>query len=141
MVLELGRLIGEDGPSSASKELDVTGTALNEQIAQVAIELDVTALIGGDCNALYVLIDSGLDDVGATTAVTEMNDLGTGGLEHSTEYVDGHVMTIKQSGGGDKPHFVVQSHFFSERIVGDSPIQGTSPTVQPIWMLLLVPLV
>ena len=55
---------------------------------------------------LGVLLDRGLDDLGAGAVVAEVDDLGAGGLEDPAQDVDGRVMPVEEGGGRHKPHLV-----------------------------------
>ncbi len=72
------------------------GVPLHEQVAQVAVELHVPALIGGDRYGMGPFLHGGLDDVEATPVVAEVDHLGSVRLEDPPEDVDRGVVPVEE---------------------------------------------
>ena len=53
-------------------------------------------------NGVRVFLDSGVDDFGDRAVVTEVDDLGTGGLQDATHDVDRRVVAVEQARGSDE---------------------------------------
>ncbi len=66
----------KDRSAAPTEDSDVPGVPFHEQVAQIAVELHVTTLIGGHRDGVGVLLDGRLHDVEACPVVTEMNDFG-----------------------------------------------------------------
>ena len=79
---------------------------LLQQIHHVFEELDVAALVGGDRDALGVLLDRGVDDLLDRAVVAEMDHLGPLRLQDAAHDVDGGIVTVKQRRCGHETHFV-----------------------------------
>ena len=84
-LLDLGR---HDHATTTTEHLDVLATIGLEQIDHVLEELDVTTLVAGDGNALYVFLQRSGDDFAHRAVVTEMNDFRAGRLQDATHDVD-----------------------------------------------------
>ncbi len=84
----------------------MAGAALDEQIAEVPEELEVTALVRRDGDGLGVLLDGGVDDLVRGAVVAEVDHLGAGRLQHPPEDVDRRVVAVEQRRGRDEPHLV-----------------------------------
>ena len=76
VVGQLLALGGEDGPSPAPKQPDVTCISLHQEVPDIAIKLHMATLIGSDRDGVGILFDGGLHDVEAGAVVPEMDDLG-----------------------------------------------------------------
>ena len=105
---QLLALVGEDRPAAPTEDADVPGVPFHEQVAQIAVELHVTTLIGGHRDGVGVLLDGRLDDVETGPVVTEMDDFGARGLKDAAKDVDGGVVAIEQGGGGHEADLVGQ---------------------------------
>ena len=78
--------------------------------------LDRTALVGGDCHGVGVLLDGSAGDLVAPSVVTEVDDLAALALQDPAENADRHVMAIKDGRGCDH----TQGHA-TARGTGDVP--------------------
>ncbi len=94
--MELLDLLGDDGPPAAAEDPDVSGAQLAQAIHQVAEELEVSPLVGGDRDGVGVLLDRGRDDLVDGAIVTQMNHLGTLSLEDAPHDVDGGIVSVEQ---------------------------------------------
>ena len=52
------------------------GVPFHEQVAQIAVELHMTTLIGGHRDGVGILLDGRFHDVETGPVVTEMDDFG-----------------------------------------------------------------
>jgi len=96
VVLELFDLSRHDHPATAAEDLDVGRAALFEEIDHVLEELYVAALVGGDRDALGVLLDGGVDDLFDRAVVAEVDDLGAVRLQDAAHDVDGGIVTVEE---------------------------------------------
>jgi len=48
------------------------------------------------------------DDLGHGAVMSQVDDLSARGLQDTTHHVDRRVMAIKEAGGGDKPHMMLE---------------------------------
>ena len=96
--LDLGR---DDDPAAAPDDLDVAGAGLAQQLDEVLEVLDVAALVGGDGDALDVLLDRGVDDLADAAVVAEVDHLGALALHDPPHDVDRRVVAVEQGRGAD----------------------------------------
>ena len=94
--LERLDLLGDDGPSAAAEDPDVVGAQLAQAIHQVAEELEVPSLVGGDRDGVGILLDRCRDDLVDGAIVTQMNHLGALGLKDAPHDVDGGIVSVEQ---------------------------------------------
>ena len=87
--------------AAAAVDLNVVGAAFFQEVDHVLEELDVAALVGGDRNALRVLLDCGVHDLPHRAVVAQVDDLGAVRLEDAAHDVDGGIVAVKQAGGRD----------------------------------------
>ena len=66
----------------------------------------MAALVRADGNALHVFLQRGCDHFIYRTVVTQMDHFGTHALQDAAHDIDGCVVPVKQTGRGDKAHFV-----------------------------------
>jgi hypothetical protein len=79
-----------------------------EEIHHVLEVLDVAALVGGDGDALHVLLQRRRDDLLDRAVVAEVDHLGAGRLQDAPHDVDRGVVAVEQRGGGDEAHLVLR---------------------------------
>ena len=79
-----------------------------QEIDHVLEELDVAALVGGDRDALGVLLDGGVDDLLDRAVVAEVDDLGAVRLQDAAHDVDRRVVAVEQRRRGHETDFVVR---------------------------------
>ena len=91
----------DENPRIKAPRVIAVGAAFFQQIHHVLEELDVAALVGGDRDALGVLLDRGVDDLLDRAVVAEMDDLGALRLQDAAHDVDGRVMAVEQRRRGD----------------------------------------
>src|SRR5690606_25735404 len=84
------------------------GAALGEELHEVLEVLHVAALVGGDGDALDVLLDRGLHDLRNRTVVAEVDDLAPLALEDPPHDVDRRVVTVEEARGGDEANGVLR---------------------------------
>ncbi len=101
-------LVGDDHAATATEDLDVRAAPLAQQVEHVLEELDVTALVRRDGDAVRVLLQRASDDFLDRAIVTEVDHLATGRLQDAAHDVDRRVMTVEQAGGGDEPDLVLR---------------------------------
>ena len=94
-------LVGDDDPAATADDLDVAGAGLAQQLDEVLEVLDVAALVGGDGDALDVLLDRGVDDLADAAVVAEVDHLGALALHDPPHDVDRRVVAVEQARGGD----------------------------------------
>ena len=94
--LELLDLLVDDDAAATAEDPDVRRTPLPEEVDDVLEELEVTALVGGDRDAVSILLDRRRDDLVDGAIVTEMNHLGTLGLKDAPHDVDGGIVSVEQ---------------------------------------------
>ena len=104
--VEFFDLLGDDGPPAAAEDPDVFCAQLAQAIHQVAEELEVSSLVGGDRDGVGVLLDRGRDDLVDGAIVTQMNHLGALSLEDAPHDVDGGIVTVEQRRGGHQSNGV-----------------------------------
>ena len=92
----------DDDSAAAAENLDVRPPAPLQQVDHVFEELDVAALVGTDGDGLYIFLDGGGDDLLDGAVMAQVNDLGARALENPAHDVDGGVMAVEQTGGGDE---------------------------------------
>ena len=95
--------------AAAAKDLNVFAPALAQQVHHVFEILHVAALVRADRDALRIFLQSSSDHFLDRAVVAQVNDLGPHALQNAPHDVDGRVMPIKQTGRGDKTHFVRRS--------------------------------
>jgi hypothetical protein len=96
-----------DHAATAAEDLDVLATTGLEQVDHVFEELDVTALVGRDADALRVFLQRGIDDLLHRTVVAEVNHLGAGRLQNPAHDVDRGIMAVEQRGSGNETDLVL----------------------------------
>src|SRR6185437_9476841 len=99
-------LLRQDGTTAAAKETDMTTAIGFQQILHVLEELDMPSLVGSDSDTLHVFFDGAFHDLGDRTVVTQVDDLGALGLHDPAHDIDGGIVPVKKSRGGDQPDFV-----------------------------------
>src|SRR5437879_6223469 len=104
-LLDLGR---HDDAAAAAEHLDVLAAALPQQVEHVLEELDVSALVGGDGDALHVLLQRGTDDLLDRAVVPEVDHLGARGLQDAPHDVDRRVVAVEQARRGDEADLVLR---------------------------------
>ncbi|MNY46119.1 hypothetical protein D3C86_1812690 [compost metagenome] len=81
--------------------------ALAQEVDHELEVLDVPALVGADGDALHVLLDGGLDDLGDRAVVAQVDHLGAGVLQDAAHDVDRRVVPVEERGGRDEPDLVL----------------------------------
>lgn len=66
----------------------------------------MAALVGADGHALHVFLQRGGHDLIDAAVVAEVNDLGAHALQNAAHDVDGRIVPVEQTGGGDEAHLV-----------------------------------
>ncbi|MNS48889.1 hypothetical protein D3C72_814750 [compost metagenome] len=115
--LELGDLGRHDHAAAAAVDADVAGAALFEQVDHVLEVLDVAALVAGERDAVRVLLNRGVDDLGHRAVVAQVDHLDAGGLQDAAHDVDAGVVAVEQRGRGDEADLV-------DRLVGAGARDG-----------------
>ncbi len=102
---DLGR---HDDPATTTKDLDLAAAIGLQQVQHVFEEFDVPALVGGDRDALDILLKSGIDDFLYRTVVSEVDHLGAGGLDYAAHDVDRRIVAVEQRGRGNETQLVLR---------------------------------
>ena len=85
-----------DNAATTAENLDIFATTRLEQVNHVLEELDVTALVRGDADALRVFLQGGIDDLLHRTVMAKVNHLGTSRLQNAAHDVDRRIVAIEQ---------------------------------------------
>ncbi len=88
--------LGTMTPPPPPTTVHVAGTGLAEELDEVLEVLDVAALVGGDGDALDVLLDGRVDDLTHAAVVPEVDDLGALALHDPPHDVDRGVVAVEQ---------------------------------------------
>ena len=104
--LEFFNFGGQDGAAAAAEEFDVARAAFAQQVVHVFEKLRVAALVGRDGDALHVFLNGAVDNLLHAAVVSEVDDLGAGGLQDAAHDVDGGIVSVEQAGGGDEADFM-----------------------------------
>ena len=64
----------------------------------------MTALVGGDRDALHVLLQRRIDDLADRAVVTEVDDLGAGRLQDAARMMLMDASAAVEGGAGDETH-------------------------------------
>ena len=101
--LELGDLLRDDDPAAAAEDPDRGAAAPGELLDEVGEELHVPALVRADGDAVDVLVDRGVGDLGDRAVVAEVHDLAPLLLEQAADQVDRRVVAVEERRRGDEP--------------------------------------
>ena len=83
-----------DRSATAAKDFYVVRSALSQKPNNFGKELDVAAVVTGDANGVYVLLDSGAYDVAYGAMITKVNDFNPVSDEFQVDRVDRAVMSV-----------------------------------------------
>src|SRR4029079_13409216 len=89
--------------------------------------------VAGDGDALRVLLDRRVDDLGDAAVVAEVDDLGTGGLPQPAHDVDRGVVSVEEGGGGDQPYRVARAVVLRARWLLDRDRLRHRAAIIPRW--------
>src|SRR4029079_13936404 len=89
--------------------------------------------VAGDGDALRVLLDRRVDDLGDAAVVAEVDDLGTGGLPQPAHDVDRGVVSVEEGGGGDQPYRVARAVVLRARWLLDRDRLPHRARIFPWW--------
>ncbi|CAB4762621.1 unannotated protein [freshwater metagenome] len=104
--VQFGNLVRGNHAASAAVDTHMRRAFLGKTVNQVLEILDVTALIGANCDSLHILLDGSGHKFINGAVMTQMDHLGALRLQNATHDVDRHVMAIKQARCGDKTNWV-----------------------------------
>ena len=99
-------LLRKDGSSSSAKDLDMSRSFFFEQIKHVLKKFHMTALIGSDCDSLYVFLNGAVDNFLYRTIMSEVNHFTARRLDDSAHDINRCIVSVKKRGGGDDPDVV-----------------------------------
>ncbi len=105
-VAQPGDLVTHDHPATAADDLHVARAALAQRLDEVLEVLDVPALVGADRDALHVLLDRRVHDVGHRAVVPEVDHLAALALQDPPHDVDRRVVSVEEGRRGDQTHGV-----------------------------------
>ena len=88
---------------------NVTATILHQQVFHILEELQVAALVGGDGDALYVFLDGAFHDLRHRPVMSQVDDLGTLGLQQPPHDVDRGIVSVEQRRGSDEANFMYRT--------------------------------
>jgi hypothetical protein len=108
-------LLARDRAASAAVDAHIRSTERRQTIDQVAEELHVPALIGGDRHRPRVLLDRRARDLLHRAVVTEMNHLRALVLEQAPHDVDRRVVAVEERRGADHAHALQRSRIPGRR--------------------------
>ena len=106
IVLQFTDFAGNDDTATAAKHLDVFATTLAQQVDHVFEVFNMSTLVGADGDALHVFLQSRSHDFIDRTVVPQMDDLSAHALQDAAHDVDGGIVSVKQTRGGDEAHFL-----------------------------------
>jgi hypothetical protein len=102
-LLDLGR---HDHAAAATEDLDVTAAALAQEVDHVLEELDVTALVRRDGDAVRVFLQRTVHDLLHAAVVPEVDHLATGRLQDPAHDVDRRIVAVEQARRRDEANLV-----------------------------------
>ncbi len=106
--VELGDLLGQDGAAAATKNADVPGAPVVEQVLHVLEVLHVPTLVGGHGNGLGILLNGALNHLVDGPVMAQVDDFASRTLQDAPHDVDGGVVAVKQRSGCDDADGVVR---------------------------------
>ena len=95
-------LVAHDHATTTAHDLDVPGAALAQRLHEVLEVLDVPALVRRHGDALHVLLERSVDDLGHGAVVPEVDHLAALALEDPPHDVDRRVVAVEQARGRDE---------------------------------------
>ena len=87
---------GHNGAAAAPINAHMARAALAQPLHQVAEELHVPALVGGNGDGLGVLLDGGFRNLLHRAVVAQVDHLCALGLQNAAHDVDGRIVAVKQ---------------------------------------------
>jgi hypothetical protein len=108
VVVQFADLRRHDDAAAAAEDLDALAAATLQQVHHVLEVLDVAALVGGDGDALHVLLQRRGDDLLDRAVVAEVDHLRAGRLQDAPHDVDRGVVAVEQRRRGDEAHLVLR---------------------------------
>ena len=105
--MQLFDFVGDDDAAATAEYLDVLAAALAQQVNHILEVLDVAALVGGDGDAMHILLNGGVHDFVDRPVVAEMDDFDAAGLEDAAHDVDRCIMAVEQARCGNEANFVL----------------------------------
>jgi len=94
--LQLRSLLGGDRAPPAAIDADVSGAPLLELRNQVAEELHVAALVGGDGHGVGVLLHGSGGDLLHRAVVAQVDHLGALAVQDAAHDVDGRIVAVEE---------------------------------------------
>jgi len=102
MLMQLFNLCWNNYAATAAKYLDVRCIQFMETIYEIFEIFDMSALIGAYGYGIDIFLDGGIYDLLHGAVVSEVNDLGTAGLQDTAHDIDGGIMAIEEACRGDE---------------------------------------
>src|SRR5665213_3177984 len=96
----------KDSTTTTTEYLNVPAAALFQQVIHVFKKLDVPTLIGSDCDALCIFLDSSLHYLLRTAIMPQVYHLGSLGLHDAAHDIDSCVMPVKERCSCDYADFI-----------------------------------
>jgi len=88
-------LLWQDGTAAAAEDADMRATVLVQQVFHVFEKFDMSALVAGNGDALYIFFNSAFYDFEHAAVVSEVNDLGTFALQDAAHDINGGIVAIE----------------------------------------------
>jgi hypothetical protein len=101
--VQLRDLRRQDGAAASGEDQDAPPRGGN-QVVHVLQELEVSALVAGQGDALGILLDGAVDDLAHRAVVAEVDDFGSRGLQQPPHDVDRGVVAVEQRGRRHQAH-------------------------------------
>ena len=136
-----------DHATTTTKHLDIPAAVGLEQIHHVLEEFDVTALVGGNGDALHIFLQSGIDNLLHRAVMAKVNHLGAGRLHDPPHDIDRGIMAVKQRRRSNEAQLVLRlvgQEFLRNGKIGHGGClfcYGLGVTIlKPFQLICIVPL-
>ena len=101
--LQLADLFRGDGAAAAAEDFDMRSAAFLQHVDHVFEVFDMAALVGRQRDGVSIFLQRGADHILDAAVVAEVDDFGALRLDQPAHDVDGGVVAVEQTGGGNEP--------------------------------------